>query len=261
MEYARDRFWLWAHDAGSHDEGWNIPGKSRITPAEAAFYLAIPNILMVGYNKRSLPPGVRDSVPLRPLQQVVWSIVSASGISARADREQIIELSRNLPNMSGVMMDDFFKEEEDDSIGVLSLEELHQVRALLRAAPGKLDLWVVLYDFQTGLPVKRHLELCDKMTFWTWKAADLARLEENFAMAEELAPACGKLLGCYMWDYGAKCPMPISQMEKQCETGLQWLREGRIEGMIFLASCICDLDLEAVEWTRQWLAEVGEQPL
>ena len=64
-----------------------------------------------------------------------------------------------------------------------------------------------------------------------------------------------------MWDYGAKCPMPISQMEKQCETGLQWLREGRIEGMVFLASCICDLDLEAVEWTRRWLAEVGEQTL
>ena len=53
-----------------------------------------------------------------------------------------------------------------------------------------------------------------------------------------------------MWDYGAKRPMPVNLMEKQCETGLQWLQEGRIEGMIFLASCICDLGLETVEWTR-----------
>ena len=37
----------------------------------------------------------------------------------------------------------------------------------------------------------------------------------------------------------------------------KWLRQGRIEGMIFLASCICDLELEAVEWTRRWIAEVG----
>jgi len=31
--------------------------------------------------------------------------------------------------------------------------------------------------------------------------------------------------------------------------------------MIFLASCICDLDLEAVEWTRDWIAARGPQPL
>jgi hypothetical protein len=39
------------------------------------------------------------------------------------------------------------------------------------------------------------------------------------------------------------------------------LREGKIEGMIFLASNICDLDLETVEWTRRWIADVGDQSL
>jgi hypothetical protein len=47
-------------------------------------------------------------------------------------------------------------------------------------------------------------------------------------------------------------------MQKQCLLGLEWLRKGRIEGMIFLASCICDLNLEAVEWTRNWIREVGD---
>jgi len=50
-------------------------------------------------------------------------------------------------------------------------------------------------------------------------------------------------------------------MEHQCELGLKWLREGNIEGMILLASCICDLDLEAVEWTREWVATVGGEEL
>ena len=36
-------------------------------------------------------------------------------------------------------------------------------------------------------------------------------------------------------------------------------RQGRIDGMIFLASCLCDLGLEAVEWTRAWIADVGNQ--
>ena len=31
---------------------------------------------------------------------------------------------------------------------------------------------------------------------------------------------------------------------------------GAIEGMVFLGSPICDLDLEAVEWTRRWINQV-----
>ena len=50
-------------------------------------------------------------------------------------------------------------------------------------------------------------------------------------------------------------------MKKQCAFALRWLREGRIEGMILLATNICDLNLETVNWTRSWVAEVGNQPL
>lgn len=262
MPNVRDRLWLWGHDAGSHDEGWRIPGTSRITPVEAACYLAIPNIIMVRYNEAAQPASVQYSVPFRPLQQVVWSIVGGGGFTARSDREQVIELAGDLPNMTGVMMDDFFTSEgAEDSLGTLSLDELRHVRDLLGAASRKLDLWVVVYDHQLHLPVGRHLELCDKVAFWTWEAQNLPKLEENFALVEAVAPSCAKVLGCYMWDYGAKRPMPLDLMKFQCEQGLRWLQEGRIEGMIFLASCICDLDLETVEWTRQWVAEVGSQPL
>lgn len=83
MASTRDRFWLWAHDAGSHDKDWDIQGSSRITPVEAAFYLSIPNVVMVRFNETSLPPSVQYSVAFRPLQQVVWSIVGGGGVTAR----------------------------------------------------------------------------------------------------------------------------------------------------------------------------------
>ena len=62
-----------------------------------------------------------------------------------------------------------------------------------------------------------------------------------------------------MYDYGNRQPMPVDLMQHQCEIGLQWLRDDRIDGMIFLASCICDLELETVEWTREWIQTVGDE--
>jgi hypothetical protein len=78
---------------------------------------------------------------------------------------------------------------------------------------------------------------------------------------ERLAPSCGRLLGCYMFDYEPHRLMPLDRMERQCTLGLEWLRRRRIEGMILLATCICDLDLDAVEWTRRWIAQVADETL
>jgi hypothetical protein len=75
-----------------------------------------------------------------------------------------------------------------------------------------------------------------------------------------MVPKARKVLGCYMWDYlGDKKPLPASLMKYQCELGLDWLKKKRIEGMIFLSNNICDMSLEAVDWTRRWIQQVGDQ--
>ena len=258
MACIRDKFWLWGHRAGSHDKAYNLPEGSCITPVEAACYMGIPNSLMVGYSGAPVPLSVPEVVPFKALDRVVWSIVGAGGRHSAEVTAKVLELPQLLPNMTGVIMDDFFGEaKEGQEVGAFGVAELEDVRRRLCTPERRLDLWIVLYANQLGMPVREHLALCDILTFWTWKACDLKDLERSFAAAEKLAPDCGKILGCYMWDYGDRGPMPVELMQQQCETGLKWLREGRIEGIIFLASCICDLQLEAVEWTRQWIAEVG----
>ena len=259
----RDRFWLWGHETGSHNSGYDIPSQSRITPVEAAFYMRIPNMIMVRYGAKALPLDSQYVLPFRGLGEVVWSVVGAGGSKDNDETSRVLQLPGNLPNMTGVMMDDFFRSAKSvQNAGVLSAAELTTLRKRLSDSGRGLKLWVVLYDHQLDWPVKEHLELCDKVTYWTWKGDDLKNLESNFAKMEKLVPQkCGKVLGCYMWDYGAKKPMPPDLMKYQCETGLRWLKEGRIEGMIFLASCICDLELEAVEWARKWIAEVGDEEL
>lgn len=259
----RDHCWLWGHPSGSHNANWNLPKPSRISPCEAAAYMGIPNVIMVRYAGEPLPLDTQYIVPFRALREVVWSVVGASGTWLADETTRVIDLPNQLPNMTGVMMDDFFKPGNDPSdVGTLSPNDLIALRKRLAASGQGLKLWVVLYDHQLDLPVRPHLELCDTVTFWTWEAANLKNLEANFAKMERVVPrSCNRVLGCYMYDYGARQPMPVDAMQHQCELGLKWLREGRVKGMIFLASCICDLELETVEWTRRWIAEVGDGEL
>lgn len=258
MAEARERFWLWGHAAGSHNAGWDLPGASRISPVEAACYLGIPNVIMVRYGDEPMPPDAQYLVPFRGLSQVVWSVVGAGGLHRNDQAERTVELARALPNLHGVIMDDFFCRGQHE--GALSVAELQSLRERLSHAARPLGLWVVIYDNQLDLPVAAQLAQCDTVTFWTWEARNLTELEGRFARFERLVPeASRRVLGCYMWDYGQKRPMPLTLMERQCELGLRWLRERRIAGMIFLASCICDLDLDAVEWTRRWIEANGSQ--
>jgi hypothetical protein len=229
-----------------------------MTPVEGAAYLDVPNLLFIRFSGMPPLPFDQCAIAFRPLKRVVWSLVGAGGQSSDEERKHVLELAGRFPNIDGFIMDDFF---HNDGVGSLSVEQLRELRRQLVVGGKRHDLFVVLYQQQLGLPVREHLEFCDKITFWTWKAQDLAKLESSFDRLEKLAPRHGKLLGCYLWDFGTSKPMPLELMKKQCELGRQWLEEGRIEGMIFLASNVCDLELETVEWTRKWIADVGRQPM
>jgi len=263
----RDKLWLWGHAAGSHNAGWNIETPSRMTPAEAAFYMNVPNLIMVRYNGQPATPYDTLARSFRPLKRVVWSIVGGAGHTDTTDRDAVYDVAARFPNITGVMMDDFFNAPETGKpLSSLTVDELREARQRLKIAgphARNLDLWVVFYDFQTKLAVREHLELIDKLSFWVWDAKDLPRVEQSFDEAAALAPHAGRVLGCYMYDYGAKPakPMTVDAMAKQCDNARRWLKEGRIEGIIFLATCICDLDIPAVEYAREWIAKHGDEQI
>ena len=143
----------------------------------------------------------------------------------------------------------------------LSPDQLRAVRQRLQIGQRRLDLGVTLYTHQLSPRILPHLDLCDVVSLWTWNARDVRDLEANFAKFRQLAPSQRVLLGCYMWDFGMQRPMPLELMQQQTKLGLEWLRAGQVDGLIFLATNICDLQLETVEWTRKWIAEVGDQTL
>lgn len=269
----RDHLWIWAHPAHAYDHSWGLPRNGRMTPVDGAHYLGVSNLIFIRYEGKPAPPFEQYATPFRSLQRVYWSVVGASGATSDEEREHIFRLAANMPNMVGVFMDDFFQFSTDserpspagqdsEAPAALSLDQLRKVRDRLTVNGRRLDLAVTLYTRDLDKAgIRSHLDLCDVISLWTWEAKDLSQLEENFAKLKRLAPKKRILLGCYMWDFGVAKSMPVELMKKQCEFGLRMLREGRIEGMIFLASNICDLNLETVEWTRRWIAAVGDQSL
>jgi hypothetical protein len=257
----RDRLWLWSHVAGSYNGKFNLPGKSRMTPAEAGFYMGIPNIFMIHLAGQPEPPLAQYALAFEPLREVVWGIVAAGGHTNAQEREMVLELALENPQISGVVMDDFFRGKKEGKIASLTVEEVRALKERLVTPRKKLDLSVVLYEHQLEPEISEHLKLCDVVQFWTWRGENLDHLAANFKKAEQLVPGKRMALGIYWWDFGNSKPLPMPAMRRQCELGLEWLQQGRIEAMIFCGSWMCDRGLDTVAWTREWIRRVGGQKL
>jgi len=231
-----------------------------MTATEAAFYMGIPNLFLIRHKGRpALEEYDQYALALSPLKRVVWALVESGGDTDPERRDFVLKMPARFPNIAGFIMDDYFKK---DGSAHLTIDQLQELEGKRRTPDGrKLPLYVVVYTHQLDLPIQPHLKHCDKITFWTWKSEDLANLETNFEKLEKIAPNHPKLLGCYLWDFGNKKPMPLDLMKRQTEYGYRLLQAGRIEGMIFLEHGVCDIGLDTVLWTKEWIAKVGEQRL
>lgn len=141
-------------------------------------------------------------------------------------------------------------------------EDLANAKARMQSIGGrKLDLAAVVYSRQLDPKILPFLKDVDTILFWVWVASDLKDLEAHMQRLKELVPGKKVFFGLYLWDFGTGKIMPMDLMKSQCEIGLKWLKAGEIEGMIFLCNNIMDKDLEAVKWTRDWIAQVGDEKL
>jgi hypothetical protein len=160
-------------------------------------------------------------------------------------------------------MDDFFRDKGSEAS--LTLDQLRNLQQQLKRPGKKLDLYVTLYTNELNLPIADYLKLIDVVTLWTGETADTENLDANLTKLEKLAPKSRKLLGCYTAAYDHNrtpmwTPLPVSVMRHQCEEGLRWLRDGRIEGIIIYGNFM-DLNWAAQGWTREWIQKIGDTRL
>ena len=261
MPTVRDKLWIFTCVAGSDNDSLKkggFPEGSRMTPAEGAFYLDVPNLQMIRWEGLPAHPYDQYAEAFTPLKQVAWSIVGSGGRVDGEELERVIELAERYPNVTGAYMDDFIRSEGE---GVLSPEDLKNLRPRLEVAGRRLDLWVVVYTHQLDLPIAPLLKQCDIVNLWTWNSDHLVDLEKNLDRLEKVKPGGRVSLGCYLWDFHNARPVSIPDMAHQCGLGLKWLQEGRIESISLLANTVMDIKTESPAWTRDWIREVGDLEL
>jgi hypothetical protein len=207
------------------------------------------------------PPFEQYAIALRLFKRVLWGLVGSGGFTTPEERKEGLELIRKTPNFVGAHMDDFFTNVATGKRAVLTVEELRDIRRILKAADRPLEIYSTYYTTLLKLLLGDYLELFDGVTFWTSRPEDLVHLESNLARLKELAPHLKVIQGCYLVDFTRKQSTPIPAMRRQCEFGLKALEQKHIEGMMFLSNGVMDVGFEAVEWTREWIQKVGDTPL
>ena len=176
-----NHIWLWSHPAACYNGLWNLPGESAMSPVDAAAYMGIKNAVMVVFADKPKPPFDDYSKQFAEMDKVVWSIIgdgSSKRNDAESDLSHVIELKNKMDNLRGGIMDDFFGHGRESDFAKIKKfsDQLHSAG---------LELWVVLYGHQMETPeLQKYLELCDVISFWTWRAEELPLLEERFGKVE-----------------------------------------------------------------------------
>ena len=237
----------------------------------------IPNVIA------AIGPDEEQAHELDEFDRVVWSlgIPRDPAQGDYLDRLHVMdELAANHPNIEGVMLDDFSKIIRHRRT---TPQYLADIRYAIQSRPHPYSLWGVVYTHNfPGIPqhiygyegqiwpLSDYLPLFDVISCWHWVAEDLTELERNFEQLEEMAGGKPISLGLYMHNFGGSDPtgkhprgklLPVELMQHQCELALKWAQQKRIVGMQFLGSTLLDMDLEAVNWTKDWIADVADEEI
>jgi len=269
----RDRLWMWGDGPGTlvGRHSYNIPfiKQEHTDLADAIDYMGIPNVCVVRWMGKPEPPFDEYIKQFHKTKRVGWTVIDGPGLpdETYAQKKQwAFEMAEKMPNLVGFYLDDYFHgrtppEGQEDLRASLTLDQLRDLRSEMNSLKRPTDLAAVLYSHQLHPGIKRHIAVCDVVSFWVWSAGDLAALGNIFKQYRELVPDKPTLLGIYMWDFGGKKPVTKELMKAQLDFALEQFKKGQIEGLIFHCTSLCNNDIEAVEYSKKWIAEYGEETI
>jgi hypothetical protein len=235
----RDRLWLFGVPADGPRlfyEGAGYRGGSRITPAEGAHWIGVPNLMFITQPWNQPPAMAREkawktvttkeqyAISFQSLKRVQWAAVGSGGLGGLAEVPDIVTLAKDYPNITSIYLDDFVtrpytKRADGTTVGTPAMTEaqLKSMRTQLGKVGRPMEVWTTIYthefdrkhrDFKDcEPPLADQMKHFDVVVLWTAKSADLRDLEKNLTLLESIKPKnCRIALGIYLWGYWDKDP-------------------------------------------------------
>ena len=270
----RDKFWIFASKAHDDDPyfGQSKDGIltgcewSRITPAEGAFMLGTPNLMMIVSDGIPVPYS-RDAFGYLEsfcrLKRVLWSCTGSGGFRNGNEEEFICDMSEEYPNLIGGFFDDVTWDHRHQCVRKPAdcKALFDNARKAFDKAGKPMEIWSNCYSSQFDMYPKDTFENVDVMTIWGMDRTSKENYLNDFKKYEEVYPEKRKAIGIYLYHYIERKAWELDIFKMECETALELLKEGRIDEIIFLTNCTMGIGLETELWLRDWIDEVGDEEL
>ncbi|MBQ2629645.1 MAG: hypothetical protein IJG13_08225 [Kiritimatiellae bacterium] len=259
-ETLRECYWMYGHETGLVDgqgNKWGLPPAAEYYhQVRGCIDFGVPKLCcaMFGTPERKL----RDS--FAGLERVMFNVTTNRKDPAfhHGLVDNTIVISKEMPNLTGLLFDDFFV---TYTKAAFTPEELKEIRRRAKALERPLELHLVAYDFffrkdpnlgESVEEMRPYYDSFDAVQLWTWQAKDIARQPETLAALRRFAPDKKIYLGLYMWDFGTKREMTADEMKMQLDFALEKWKSREIEGVVFFVTAICNRDFPAVKLAREW---------
>lgn len=265
----RDRFWQWGHPEGCYNngqDGWGHMAESRMTPMEGCLFLGISKTFMVPVGRKINRRQYNKS--FKTLSAVGWECFGVDKYPEKV--EQIIEESKEFPNITAAVLDDFVgkskkRREEGDEV---SADVLIKVRERFNNNEVRpIDLWMVLYTREFALdgvddaPLCPFLDSVNGIILWTWEEKDIHLVPEKFEALKKLSPNTRKMFGCYLYNFGERKLATAKAVRWQLDFYREKILAGEAEGVVFHTNTMADLDYESYDAALEWMDIHGDEEI
>lgn len=274
----RDALWIFgvpAHENDTHVGGWvrhrkedepnNFPSTgSSMTPAEAALFLNIPNVIMVccdGIPSPFSQYADKYLYSFLPLDRVMWSSTGSAGYRDGREEDYVISKHEEYKNICGCYLDDplcLFDTYPEEERAKKAKEFVSGIRKKLDTCSRHMDILVTWYPYVARKEDSEIYKDVDGIAIYTWNSLELEKIDSVIEEAKKTFPDKKIYLGAYLFDYYGSFPLTTEQMEFQCERGKKWLLDGTIEGMIFVTNAVMAPGMQNDIWLRDWICENGD---
>lgn len=226
-----------------------------MTPEEFSVAYGVPNAFVVSYAGNINPPFDALADRLSGLQEIKWSILGDAGTplpeAELAYTEEIIELAKKYPNVTGGVIDDFYSPKRLERFSPAVLQKIQK-----KLSENGLDFWAVLYEVHIAEEnLKEYYDCFDGITYWIWKQEHIDDLDAYLELFFDRFPNKRKMLGIYIWDYARLVPMEQERFIKQLDKYAALLLERKVEGLIVCSGCAGDANLETNRFLKRYLRE------